>query len=152
MKILFGKHKGKSAELVVLEEPDYVNWAKHKPNPTGPLVELNEEFRKLVKKFDQKPVQRKCMGCECSAPASYITLYQDNLMPYWWCDNCDFEQMGASAWKVQTISSYFGAISHVLQYCGDVPDDFKELITAMAQAKGLPTRVGEPQAAAFFLP
>ena len=133
----------------MLKEPGYVHWLLEE-SVTGPLLALKKEVDRLIKKFDQKPFQGKCNGNACSAQASQLSVYGNNLLPYWWCDNCDPYQTGAVSGKLQIFRSYSVALSHVELYCVSRQSEYKELIKTMAQAKGLPSRVGEPQAVAFF--
>lgn len=151
MQITFGKHDGKSAELIVLRKPDYVYWLLQQHDATGRLLGLNKEAWRLLKIFDQKPFQCKCMGSNCSALATDITLYGNSFAPHWWCDNCNIEQLGASGWKLQRIRKYSAALKYANNHCRGHKDAFSALITTMARAKGLPNRVGESQAAAFFI-
>jgi hypothetical protein len=149
MLVPVGKHKGKSAESLVLKEPGYVHWLQGQ-TATGPLLALQKEVQNLIKKFDQRPFHVKCNGNACSAQASRLSVYGDSISPYWWCDSCDPYQMGAIAGKLQIFRSYSSALTHVEFFCAGRQSDYKELVKAIAQAKGLPSRVGESQAAAFF--
>ena len=88
MIITFGKHKGKSLELVVIKWPDYVRWMIKQENPAGPLSRLRDGVTDLVETFDAKPLQRDCHGCHriatrCSVPGDNPTSV------LFWCDDCD---------------------------------------------------------------
>ena len=151
MQITFGKHKGKSVELVVLKDPAYIYWIlQQTDHATGLLKKVIAEAWRLLHIFNQKPFRCKCMGQNCSTLATDITLYGNSLTPYWFCEKCDIEQLGASSWKLQRIRKYTRALSHVNNHCRGRKGDLNVLITTMARAKGLPLRVGELQAAAFF--
>lgn len=148
MKFPFGKHRGKSFELLMLKEPDYILWVlsnvKDKPAVTA-------EIHRLMGKFDSKPVLRQCMGSKCKATASYCTVYQGNVVsPVWWCDNCNPHSKGANAGKLYRIETYHDALEHCSLFCSR-KESFKSLIKSIAEAKGLPSRVGEKQAQAFFV-
>jgi hypothetical protein len=107
MKITFGKHEGKSVELVVLKDPAYVYWMLQQTNlATGLLKQVIDEAWRLLHIFNQKPFRCKCMGSKCSALATDITLHGNSVAPYWWCDNCNIQQLGASGWKLQRIRKY----------------------------------------------
>lgn len=149
MLVPVGKHKGKSVELLLLKESGYVQWLVQQ-NASGPLLALQAEAKRLIQKFDLKPFQMKCNGNNCSAPATRLSVYGNNISPYWWCDKCDPYQMGAIAGKLQIFRFYSSALNHVVFYCAGRQSDYKDLIKKIAQAKGLPSRVGEPQAVAFF--
>ena len=149
MLVPVGKHKGKSIELLVLKEPGYVHWLLQQ-SASSPLLAVQAEVKRLVQKFGTKPFQIKCNGNGCSAPATRLSVYGNNISPYWWCDKCDPYQMGAISGKLQIFRDYSSALSHVERFCGGRQGDYKDLIKSMAQAKGLPSRVGESQAVAFF--
>jgi len=149
MLVPIGKHKGKSAELLVLKEPDYVRWLLQQ-KASNHLQALQEEAKRLIKKFDQKPFQVECEGNACSAQATRLSMYGNKLSPYWWCDDCDPYQRGAISGMLQIFRDYSIAWSHVESFRAGSQSDHKNLIKTMAQAKGLPSIFGEAQAVAFF--
>lgn len=149
MYVTFGKHKGKSLEALVLKEPDYISWLLTQ-NATGPMLLAQNEVKALIAKFNKKPMKQKCNGKSCTSLATRITVYRDNVSPYWWCGNCDPYQTGALDGKLQVISDYVSALNHVDLYCGSKKSDFKKIIKEIAIGKGLPKRVGESQSQEFF--
>ncbi len=149
MQVAFGKHAGKSVELLMFKEPGYVHWLLQQ-SPSGALLVVQRHAHSLMKKFDAKPLHRQCHGHNCSALATRATVYGNSLAPYWWCDNCDPYEAGANSGKLQGVRTYSEALTHVEFYCGGRKSDYVALVKYLAQAKGLPTRVGEQQANAFF--
>ncbi len=49
------------------------------------------------------------------------------------------------------VIPYTQALDHIRDYCGGRKGDLNYLIRLLAEAKGLPKRVGEKQARSFFL-
>jgi hypothetical protein len=61
----------------------------------------------------------------------------------WWCNHCDPYLHGALPGRLQIIETYVDALNYVGNYCKGRKSDYRFLILALAQAKGLPKRVGE---------
>jgi hypothetical protein len=66
------------------------------------------------------------------------------------CDECNPDPIGVLEGRIQIVETYMDALTHVGNYCKSRKSDYRFLIRAFAQAKGLPKRVGEAQAQAFF--
>jgi len=116
------------------------------------MLRVVNEAQRLIKIFDSKPCQTECYGKDCSKSATYCTVYKSNVYtPYWWCEDCDPYEQGADEGKLQVVGTYQDAINHCSMYC-TTRDAIKDLIKTLAQAKGLPNRVGEAQAERFFAP
>ena len=151
MKVGFGKYKNMTIEALVLKEAYYVAWILDQSDPSGPLARAQAEIQRLIHLFDVTPYRTKCYGHDCSKSAKYCTVYQSNAYSrMWWCDGCNPYQMGAIDGKLSRISTYRDAINHCRIFCSR-REDFNNLIKHIAQAKGLPQRVGEKQAAEFFV-
>ena len=150
MQVTFGKHDGRSVEFLMLKEPGYVHWLIQE-SPSGALLAVKHHAQSLMKKFDAKPFHRACHGRNCTASATRATVYGTSLAPYWWCDNCDPYEAGANDGKLQGVRTYGQALNHVEFYCAGRKSDYVALIKYLAEAKGLPARVGEKQANAFFV-
>lgn len=149
MAISFGPERGKSVEITMLKRPDFISWTLGAES--GPAAQLALTARSLMVKFDSKPILKSCDGRGCSSQATRCTVYQNNVFtPYWWCDSCDPYSNGALPGKLQVIRTYNDALKHVTQYCQGSRADCRQLIIELARAKGLPKRVGETQAQAFF--
>jgi hypothetical protein len=120
--------------------------------PSAPLVQVKNEMLRLVMKFDKKPFVEACASHNCNNIATRASLYRNNVFPMWWCDECDPDPIGVLEGRIQIVETYMGTLNRVKNYCGGKKGDYKYLIRAFAhQAKGLPKRVGEAQAQAFFL-
>jgi len=152
MEITFGKHAGKSIELLLLKEPEYIKWMLEQQNATGAMKRAQDEAKRLIARFNTKPFIKDCFGKPGAAhKATRCTVYGNNVtVPYWWCDSCNPYQSGANSGKLQAVSTYEEALNHVGFWCSGRSSDYKSLIKDLAQAKGLPARVGEKQAVAFF--
>jgi hypothetical protein len=59
-------------------------------------------------------------------------------------------QLNALPGRIQMIEIYMDALTHVGNYCKGRKSDYRFLILALAQAKGLPKRVGEAAVQQFF--
>lgn len=151
MEVQFGKHAGKSLELIVLKEPDYLTWMLGQSDATGAMKHAQKEAERLITIFDKKPFIKTCEGNSCGKPSTRCTVYTNNVRtPYWWCADCDPYQSGANRGKLYSVSTYRQALQHVTLHCGGRTSDYKAIIKEMAIAKGLPSRVGKPQAQKFF--
>ncbi len=144
MQIRSGKYAGKSSEQVVLKFPDYVEWYIG----AYPTAKLSTEFKRLVGIFDRKPLRTKCYTCKKSA--TLATAYMNNPSLYFWCSDCDYYGSGANKGKLTIIKTYSNALQHIELNCGGYKSWKSTIIKSLAQAKGLPARVGDAQAVAFF--
>lgn len=147
MNLHFGKYVGKTTQLLVLKEPQYVHWLLGE-NPSGPLLAAKSQIIKHIAAFDGKPLTTNCLGCK--SPACLCTVYDNAVSPMWWCDACDPYQQGAVNGRLTELRTYRDALSHVKWRCGERTTDYRELIKTMAQAKGLPARVGAAQTESFL--
>lgn len=154
MKINFGKHSGKSLEILILKDPSYIKWILAQTSPKGEMAVIKTHAKKLIAIFDAKPITNKnCWAFrECHNKATKLTVYRDNIDPYWWCDTCDPYQTGANPGKLQSPVHYVSALEHVEAFCSDKKSSHSKIIKTIARAKGLPMRVGEAQAQKFFYP
>ena len=59
MKVTFGKHAGKSVELLMLKEPSYIKWVLDKESPTGAMEKVKSHIQQLIQIFDAKPFTGK---------------------------------------------------------------------------------------------
>jgi hypothetical protein len=69
---------------------------------------------------------------------------------YYWCNSCDPYQAGAIEGKLTIITTYRQALDHISLSCKKRSRDYIAIVKALAHAKGLPDRVTEGQAEAFF--
>jgi len=147
MNALVGKHQGKSMEQLVVKEPAYIHWLLAQ-SPTGGLLAMKNEAKRLIQIFDAKPYAVSCFN-RCGRPATRFSVYGNGIAPMWWCAACDPYGQGANQGKLQILISYMQALSHVDFFCGGRTTDYRSLIKDMAQAKGV-TRAGAAQLTALF--
>jgi hypothetical protein len=151
MKIDIGKHKGKSVGMVVLKHPDYVKWVLEKSDAEGQLRDIQMEMRRLLSVFNSKPFNKKCAGTNCNKPVAKCTVYRDNVYgPHWWCANHNPYESGANTGTLYEIRTYGDVVRYVKRVCGNRKSASVSLIKSLAQAKGLPNRVGENEVSRFF--
>jgi hypothetical protein len=150
MRLDFGKHRSRSVERVVLEDPDYAMWMATKAGATGRLRLAQEEVRHLIRRFNKIPLICECQGEECGNLATRCVVYRRTVNPTWWCDDCDPYSLGASEGKLMAIRGYRAAVDYCRLFCDGRRQDIKTLIKELAQAKGLPEGVGELEAKMFF--
>ena len=149
MQVTIGKHAGKSLEFLMIREPGYVHWLVQNAS-SGALFTLKEAAKDCMTKFDAKPMVHVCHASSCKLGAARASIYGNSLAPYWWCLNCDPYQAGANQGKLQFVRTYADALNHVEFFCSGRKSGYVELIRYLAEAKGLPGRVGEKQAQFFF--
>ena len=100
--------------------------------------------------FDRKTFLRKCTGCK-EKLAIRASFCDDNSIPWWWCNECEPDLIETLKGKIDIVITYTQAFNYIRNYCGGRKGDFNYLIHLLAEAKGLPKRVGEKQAKEFFV-
>jgi hypothetical protein len=150
MYIRFGKHRGETAESVVLKHPDFITWVLAQKPATEGFAELVQEFCRLIERFDSLPILTRCHEAGCARPATRYTLYCGAITPYWWCATCDPIASGARPRKLIRLRTYSEACHYVAADCNGRRADLAQLIREIARAKGLPDRVREAEAVSFF--
>lgn len=150
MIIRFGKHHGESAENVVLRDPQYVMWVMGQTPATGAFARLASEFRRLIERFDERPIVGCCGGYGCERPATCSTIHRGSCIPRWWCGGCDPTAVRNPPGKLIRVRSYLEVCQYAVMYSNGRRADTARLIRAIAQSKGLEDRVGEVEASAFF--
>ena len=65
-------------------------------------------------------------------------------------NECEPDLIETHKGKIHFVVTYTQALDHVHTYCGGGKGDLNFLIRILAEAKGLPKRVGEKQAQEFF--
>jgi hypothetical protein len=152
VNIDFGKYAGKPLELLVLKEPGYVAWILKQQSAAGRMKSVQIEAKRLIALFNAKPFLKDCFG-QSHGPrkATRCSVYGSSVnAPYWWCSTCNPYESGAAPGKLQSVATYESALRHVDFFYGGRGADYKSLIRALAEAKGLPSRVGEKQAKVFL--
>jgi hypothetical protein len=86
----------------------------------------------------------------CGRRAVRGTIYSGTVFPRWWCDECDPAGHGATPGKLEEVGGYQWAAGYVAWHCGGRKESLAALVKALARARGLPDRVGEWEAKAFF--
>ncbi|MFC1485474.1 hypothetical protein ACFL55_00425, partial [Candidatus Latescibacterota bacterium] len=113
--------------------------------PDARMTQFIQEARKLIALFDRKPFRVNCDGLRCSKRATRISIPPSNISSImWWCDDCNPYQTTING-PLHIVRYYENALS-----INANKQELKELIRAMARAKGLPERVGEKEAQQFF--
>lgn len=144
MILQFGKHRGKSVERVVLYEPDYALWALGQEATSVGFDELQDEIRRLIRDFDNKPFTQVCMGDDCENTATRGTTYDGSNSLFWWCDECSPTQLGASPDKLRVVRTYFDVATYRSSRRNTIPAYWSRRVLAMARAKGLPEGPSSP--------
>jgi hypothetical protein len=145
MRLRSGKHAGKTTEILLLSMPDWAQWMMNH-HPDSPV---SRDFRRLVAKFDGKPFTKRCDGCHRNATrVSAYRQWARDLM--FWCDDCDPYNAGAVRGRLTIVRTFNDALTHADLTCSGAQGDKRDIIRALAAAKGLPVRLGEAQAIAFF--
>jgi hypothetical protein len=149
MQATIGVHKGTSLKILVLKQPDYINWLLPY-DARGPLEVMKTEVLRLIEVFDAKEIVAACSADGCKRAASRFSIYGADVTPMCWCADCDPHLLGAQRGKIQLLKTYRDCLGHVKRYCGSQRNAYIEIIKRVARVKGSGARVGEPQAAAFF--
>ena len=145
MRFQSGKRAGKTTEEVLLKFPDWALWNVN----NYPDSKHSKEFVTLGKTFAAKPFTKRCDG-GCGKLATRGTAYGGSPDLMFWCNHCSPTQNGASGSKLTVVRT----IGDVLRHIGRTADGnraySRTIVRQLAEAKGLPTRVGEKHALAFF--
>lgn len=149
MRMTFGKHWDVLIEILILKHPEYTSWLLNQAKATGKLAEAQTEAIRLIQILDRKPLVVNCRSSYCDNPATKLTAYAGNAEIAPWCDECNPCSSGSSRGKLSQVRTYCDVLNQV-RTSSSRPADFASAIKALAQLKGLPARVGEAQAIAFF--
>lgn len=149
MVIPFGtKHKGEKIGKVLLKDPSYIMWALEQSG-SGAMLAVQAEAKRLISKFDSKPILVPCF--KCKSAASYFSCYSNNASAlYAWCKSCDPYSQAANQGKLTNVRTFAEAMRFIQFSCGDTKGERNNIVKRMAEAKGLPRRVGDAQVDAFF--
>ncbi|WP_459481914.1 exodeoxyribonuclease X C-terminal domain-containing protein [Clostridium saccharoperbutylacetonicum] len=141
MDMKFGKYKDKAVAWVLLEDPNYFHWMQSQG------MDSKQEYRfamNLINKFDQMPyTYARCHGeCKGEHQVTKLSLYSGMFNgDYWFCDRCSPYDCGAMAGKLSVVARFSQVLGH---------SQSKEIIKAMAKAKGVPDRKTKPALKNFF--
>jgi hypothetical protein len=151
MEIRSGKHEGKTTEelalkqQLALKQPDYAQWFIANVKAS----KVSDAFRSHFAAFDAKPFTAKCDG-GCGRRARYGTTYTGAPTLYFWCDQCRPYSRGATSGKLQEVRTVRDVLGHIDHTMGGSRTWKRDIVRQLAEAKGLPKRVGKAQALAFF--
>jgi hypothetical protein len=145
MRFKSGKHEGMITEQVALTEPDFAQWTieQYPESPHG------QAFSRHRRDFDDKPFTENCHG-KCGRKATCASSAWGSSLLFFWCDECDPSCTGARL--VRTICTVSELLEHVDLTAYGNRSLKRQLVRQLAEAKGLPERVGEAQALEFFSP
>jgi len=140
-----GKYEGLATQELVLKQPDWVQFFLRK-NVSGKVA---GELARHISDFDSKPIVEDCFKCDNTA--TRVSAYSGNaLQPMFWCSSCDPYSLAARKGKLSIMTKYSEALRFVDSTCDGRRSDKRALIRRMAEAKGLPKRVGKAAAVAFL--
>jgi hypothetical protein len=145
MIIQSGSKSGKSTQELFLKEPDWVYFFVGK-NPDSKLA---EEFRRHDRALTKKAFLEQCS--KCTDRATCMSVYNGNAKSVmFWCTDCDPYSQGARSGMLSLVNTFKQANTFVDRYCGGKREDKRSLVRRLAEAKGLPKRVGANAAEKFL--
>jgi hypothetical protein len=145
MRLQYGRYQGRTAETLLLRAPDYALWVlRHRPD--GKLAQC---FRELIAAFNARPLQSPCQACGAQATRAAALPERSEL--YFFCDACALYPDAAPFGAAQDLRTLAQLADHVERTARRrATARFRALVRGMAQAKGLPRRITESAAEAFF--
>lgn len=140
-----------SMPMAVLNRPEYVKKLLDKHNTNNNYIKYKrKEAYRLINIFDKKPITRNCSTPGCDNVAARGLLFSRVISDQaWLCESC-FNEPKEPLRCHKEINSYIGALWHVTDFCNGKASNYELLIKYLAEAKGLPTRINEDDAIAFF--
>jgi len=149
------KHKGESVAEVLIKDASYVKYVLSVTETEGLMTSIRDEMIRLINIFNSKPFLQNCWGDnhKCGEVATGATAYKEDYIGlYWWCNDCDPYQSGASMGTLHAITSYEDVLKYVYMVLNNNGKDSEALIKRLAQEKGLPKRLSKGGIEKFFLP
>jgi hypothetical protein len=146
MRFQSGKFAGKTTEEVLLKFPDWAAWNVRQ----YPDSKHSKVFKELWRTFDAKPFTAPCRSC--GEKATRASAYRGSPELMFWCDDCDPRSTGIESGKLRIVWTLGEVLEHVEITADGNRDWSRRIVRALAEAKGLPKRVGEKAALAFFGP
>lgn len=145
MRLQYGRYQGRTAETLLLRAPDYALWVlRHQPDGR-----LAKHFRALIAALDARPLQTRCQACDGAATRAAAIPERPEL--YFFCDRCALYPDAAPLGAAQDLRTLADLAAHVERTARRRPTArLRSFVRRMAQAKGLPRRITEPAAEAFF--
>ena len=146
MIIANGPKAGTSTQELFLKEPGWVQFFVAK----NPQSKVTADLRRHDKALTAKPFVEKCFRCK--GQATRLSFYSGNAhSSVAWCDDCDPYTLAARAGKLTIVQTFMQAVRFVDSTCKGRRADKRLVVRQLAEAKGLPNRVGQA-AAIKFLP
>jgi hypothetical protein len=140
-----GNKAGKSSQEILLKEADWAQFFIAK-NPTSKVA---TELRRHATDLDAKPFTEKCHHCK--GAATRLSYYSGNpMMWYAWCASCDPYWTGARRGMLTIVATVSQALRFVDSTCQGRRTDKRIIVRQLAEAKGLPKRVGQATAIKFL--
>ena len=143
MRFKSGKHEGKTYEEVLLKDPALAQFLAAKG-----AASVAEELQRLIRVFDRKPITASCV--DCGNTATRATGYSGSPTLFFWCESCNPRHGGADPAKLYFVRTFNDAMIHVDRTLNGNKAAKTKIVRQLAQAKGLPNRVSEDAAIAFF--
>lgn len=140
MRFKQGDHAGETYEEVLLKSPDFaqVLMSKYADGVAA------KELRRLARAFDKKRFTAKCE--ECGKRAKRASALGDSSVLEFWCD----KHHPVTNKKAQIVEGIEGLLKHVDAYGNGKVTLKRKIVRNLAEAKGLPKKVGEEAALEFF--
>lgn len=140
MNMSFGKHWGKPIAWVMIQDPTYFIWMNNKGMTNKPEFHF---FQRLLATFVQKPfINARCPYCNGKNPVYGLTLYKRTFNgEFWICKKCRLYAGGAFEETLTIITNPF---------ISTFSSNAKDIMKAMAEAKGVPKRKTKKAMADFF--
>jgi hypothetical protein len=136
MRLTWGKYKGRTIEVVVLKDPEFIGVLLKSRTQDETKCRIQTEARLLVETFNRRKFQTRCASSGCSREVSRCSIYKTDVFnPRWWCETCDPWQFGARSLVLSIVATYEDAIRYARPY-GD-PTLTRDLVHVLAEAKGL---------------
>lgn len=146
MSVVFqsGRHAGHNTQQVLLTDPGWTLFLMEKQ----PSSEFTIAFRRHITDLDAKPFLGPCRHCGRKGVRASAHRGATNLMC--WCADCDPRSMGAAKGKLSSILTFQDVITHARVGGGAVRSRERAIVRALAEAKGLPSRLTAKAALAFL--
>ena len=145
MRLRYGRHKGRTTESLLLRAPDYALWMLS----VNPASRVSRAFRSLIAVLDAKPFVGSCQ--RCGRPATRAAAFAQSSRLLLFCDGCTLYPHDPPVGLSSHIRTVDEAVAHVERHCRRrLRRETRAIVRNLARAKGLPPRVTEEVAEAFF--
>jgi hypothetical protein len=139
-----GPKAGKSTQELILKDPGWVQFFVGK----NPQSKVTAELKRHDRALTARPFVEKC---RCKSFATRLSFYAGNATTsISWCDECDPYSLGARRGTLTIVRTFMEAVRFVDSTCKGRRTDKRLVVRQLAEAKGLPKRVGQSAAIAFL--